>query len=421
MMCRLVAALVLLFGMAPALALTLAEPDPISIGFEAGRSRLTREGLVAVDSLALRVAQCSAGRLSIQLHHAAALPAELAAARLNSVRHRLWQLGLQPTYVLMPSKRAARDPAFIRATVDSDQGVWCGGSKPRHLAVWADAMGRYVEQPALGAPVFWRRLTPEGRRELALPLAAEAYCLQGEACDRGRAAFHWLVAQIAGREPPSRRRDWLLTIWQIGADEDVVRLEQALGVAALSVDERAHAANELIASPLPWAVIERRLLAPQLMKAYADLLQGERLVFAAVERGELDALSRLLDAAGPARACLVDRAFVYVGATEERFQAWLPHVSNWLRGVDPHYMPAWIPATCDPLATVLENAYCSNWPKEEAARFEKLWQWLSSSGVVTESPGVKAMTAPGETSSGSHCRLAPEPGDPSRFRPIPQR
>lgn len=423
---HLVAALALLLSMAPAVALTLAEPDPIAIGFEAGRSRLTRDGQVAVDSLALRVAECSADKISVQLRHDASLPAELATARLDSVRRRLWQLGLQPTYVLAPAKWAARNREFVRATVDSDQGVWCSGHKRRHLAVWADSMGRYVDNPALGAPAFWRRMTPEGRRDLALPLAIKAYCLQGEACARGRATFHWLVAEIARRELPARRRQWLRTIWQIGDDEDVERLEQGLGVEALTVDERAYAADALIASPLPWAVIERRLLEPQVMKAYGDLApsagpQEQWLVGVAAERGELESFGRLIDAAGPAKACLVDGAFRYIGATEERFRAWLPHVSNWVRGVDPSYKPPRGPAACDPFATVLVSAYCANWPKEEAARFESLWKLLSPSGVMPESPGVKAMTTPGAALSGWQCRLEPMPGDPSRFRRVPQR
>lgn len=425
---RLVAALALLLSMAPAVALTLAEPDPIAIGFEAGRSRLTRDGLVAVDSLALRVAECSADKISIQLRHDAALPAELATARLDSVRRRLWQLGLQPTYVLAPAKWAAHNREFVLATVGSDQGVWCSGNKRHHLAVWADSMGRYVEKPSLGAPAFWRRMTPEGRRDLALPLAMEAYCLQGEACARGRATFHWLVAQIALREPPARRRKWLRTIWQIGADEDVARLEQGLGVTALTVDERADAADVLIASPLPWALIERRLLEPQLMKAYGDLApsvgaspQPQWLVGEAAERGELDSFARLIDAAGPAKACLVDGAFRYIGATEERFMAWQPHVANWVRGIDPSYKPPRGLAACDPFATVLVSAYCAAWPKEEAARFESLWQSLSGSGAMPESPGLKAMTTPGAALSAWQCRLEPMPGDTSRFRQVSQR
>lgn len=425
---RLMAVLGLLFSMAPALALTVAEPEPIAIGFEAGRGRLTRDGQVAVDELALRVAECSAGRLSIQLQHDAALPAELATARMDSVRRRLWQLGLQPIYVLAPSRRATRSRELVLATVGSDQGVWCSGDQRRHLAIWADSMGRYVAKPALGAPAFWRRLTPEGRRNLALPLATEAYCLQGDDCIRGRATFHWLVAQVALHEPAARRREWLRTIWMMGEDEDVARLEQGLGVPALTVDERAHAADLLIASPLPWPVIERRLLEPELMKAYGDLApsvgagpQPQWLFGEAVARGELQSFARLLDAAGPAKACLVDGAFTYIGASEEKFLAWKPLVASWVRGVDPSYRPPRGQAPCDPFATVLVSAYCAGWPAEEAARFERLWQLLNGSDGAMKSPGVKAMTTPGAALIGWQCRLEPVPGDPSRLRQAAQR
>lgn len=419
---RLMAILALVFGMPPVLAMTLAEPDAIVIGFEAGRSRLTHQGLVAVDRLALRVAECSAAKLSIQLQHDAASPEELTTARIGSVRRRLWQMGLQATYVMVPSKRATRIGEFVRATVGSDQGVWCSGKQRRHLAVWADSLGRYVDQPAQGVPAFWLHMTPEGRRDLALPLAVEAYCMQGEECRRGRATFHWLVAQVALKEPAERRRDWLRKIWLMGEDEDVARLERALGVGPLTVKERAYAADALITSPLSWAVIERRLLEPQLMQAYGELtVDPEGLVGLAAERDELQSLARLFDAAGPAKACLVDGALWYVGATQERLVRSKPYIADWVRGMDPSHEHRRLRQPCDPLGHLFVKAYCANSPKDDVARLELLFQALGETGAVSESPGVKAMTSPNTPLDPWQCRLEPVPGDAFRFRPASQR
>lgn len=413
-----------------AAAMSTMAPDAIAILFEADSDRLTREGLVAVDRLAVRAAQCPAGELAASLQPARRVAAALTLRRLQAVRRRLVFLGLDVKVQAEPldtwERRVPRQPHVLLADVGSGSDVWCFGSEGAYLVDWAQALSRYVEDRSRPVPSFWQRLSPAARdAELALPLAMAALCADRDGCDRRPALYHWLAETALRSASTERKRLWLVNLWTLDEDAEVERFRQRWALTPLTAEERAEEAHRLVASGLPWAVIEQRLLEPGVMRRFAEAPMSAGgpgphwLLHEATRRSQLDSLDRLLDAAGPAKACLVDAALQMAANGEEDFSAWLPHVAAWGRGAGTAvHTQRYSLYRCDPTARLMMGALCGLDPAEDAitARYQTMWQKWLDAGVTPNAETVGRLAAP---AADAVCRLAPVPGEPGTFRGVP--
>jgi hypothetical protein len=415
-----------------AAAMTIAPPEAIAILFETRSHRLTREGLVAVDRLAVRAAQCPVGELTAYLQPAKAAGETLTQQRLQTVRRRLAFLGLEAKVQTKPLREWARELPMPRqghvmlADVGTDGEGWCGQRGDTYMFLWAQALGRHVEDPSQALPSFWRRLSPRVRSdELALPLAMAAFCADPGGCGRHPELYHWLAERALRGASTERKREWLVRLWTQDEEAEVERFRKRWALAPLTVEERADHTLELAASGLPWSMIERRLIEPGLMRRYAGEpaiwagSPGDSLLQEATRRHQLDSFDRLLDAAGPAKACLVEDALRLAANSEEDFSGWLAHVAAWARGAG-HAVHAtkYGPEACDPTALLMRGALCGLDPEEDAltARYQAMWQKWVNAGVTPSAETVLRLTAP---AANIVCRLEPVPGLPGTFRGVP--
>ncbi len=416
-----------------ATALSLSPPSLIALQFEAGTDRLTLEGRLALDKLAVRAGQCSPEALAVHVLPAARVEPTLTQRRIAAVQKRLDGLGLKLAVEMKPlrDKHTARPGhrGMLLADVGADGDVWCFVREESQAFTWADELGRHVEGAEPRLPAFWRRLSEQGRLSLALPLATAALCTRSSDCTRHPELYHWLAEKALPTASLTSRRWWLLNLWAQAEDPVVERFRRRWGLKPLTVDERASNAHELLTSGLPWPVIEQRLLEPGVMAEFGELpmISGgpgpQWLLYEASRRNQLDTFDRLIDAAGPAKACFVSQAFGEASEDQAQFDAWRPRFAGWARGATVPYQPRhWrgLPYTCDPVDVVLSEAFCGGNPGEVAARYEIIWDVLLASGVTNDSPKVRLYTQPAAEDFRRSCRLEPVPGQSSRFRKVEQ-
>lgn len=425
--------LAVLLGWPHAAALSIAPPRPLPLLFEVQTDRLTRDGLLALDRLAVRAAQCPAGDLAVHVQPAPSAHTRLTAKRIAVVQARLQRLGLKLTVASKPLRASASDGGRPRrrdvllADVGTDEDVWCGLRAGSQILDWAQELGRHVDDATAEAPAFWRWMSTQVKvRELALPLAIAAYCDGALECDRRPALFHWLAAQALEAVPVERRRQWLLALWTLAEDSEVERFRARWSLSPLTVDERAGLAHEMAASGLPWAVIERRLLGPGVMERFGrtPVIAGgpgpHWLLEAAERRGQLDSFNRLIEAAGPAKACFVDDAFRLAAVLDDKYDIWKPHFAHWARGLaalpqrnGPDYL------SCNPVARFLLD--CSLADADALPRYRAIWTALRQAGVTTTSPGVQSLLAHGFAVEKLQCAEEASPRAEPRFAPVPAR
>ncbi len=420
-------------GGSPVAAMSIMPPDPIPLRFEARTDRLTRDGFAALDELAVRAAQCPTNELDVHVWPAKNADMALTKRRLSVVRERLGRLGLKLAVELKPLRTSARARPRHRDALWADAGaaddVWCYLREGSILFAWAEEMGRYVDGATPTPPAFWQRLSGRGRDLLAMPMAIAALCGEAQGCTRHTELFHWLADQALEKAGIETRRGWLLHLWAKAEDPDVERFQRRWKLAALTLEERGGYAHEMVNSGLPWPVIERRLLDPGLMTNFGEqpMIAGgpgpHWLFYTASRRGQLDAFDRLIDAAGPAKACFVAQAFEAAGVDQEQFDQWRPHFADWARGATVPYQPRYmrgLPNACDPVAVVLSEAFCVD-PDDSAARYESIWHVLVGSGVAHDAPSVRLFTEPAVEGIRQPCRLEPVPGQQLRFRRVESR
>ena len=420
-------------GGSAASAFSTSPPAGIALQFEARTDRLTREGLLALDELAVLAGQCPAEALAVHVLPAAGVEMSLTQRRIASVQKRLDRLGLKLAVEMKPlrhegaSRPRRRD--VLLADVGADDDVWCDLRKGSQAFTWADELGRHVEGAEPRLPAFWQRLSKQGRLSLALPLASAALCAESSGCTRHPELYHWLAEKALPTASLKSRRSWLLNLWAQAEDADVERFRRRWGLVPLAVEERAAQADTLAVSGLPWAVIEQRLLQPGVMARFGErpMIAGgpgpHCLFYTASRRGQLDAFDRLIDAAGPAKACFAAQAFEAAGVDQEQFDQWRPHFADWARGATVPYQPRYmrgLPNDCDPVAVVLREAFCVD-PDDSAARYESIWHVLVGSGVAHDAPSVRLFTEPAVEGIRQPCRLEPLPGQQLRFRRVESR
>lgn len=417
---------------ASALAMSILPPEPVAILFESRTDRLTRDGQIAVDRLAVRGAQCPGGELAVHVLPAANAEAALTRKQAAAVQDRLKRLGLNVVAALEPLRwRETHPPArrnVLLADVATDDDVWCHLREESHIFVWAAEMAQFVEGHAPSAPAFWQRLSSSARLDsLALPLATAALCPGTEKCESHPELFHWLAERALRRASSEDRRWWLLQLWTFAVDEHVNRFSKRFGLAPLTVAERAGQAHELSESRLPWTVIEQRLLEPEVMQRFGEkqMIAGgpgpHWLLDAAIRRGQLDSYDRLLDAAGPAKTCIVEGAFHEAFSQEERLEVLRPHFANWVRGLGTPFRPQGRFYDCNPAALIAAMAFCGDEQNDAANEGLLLWNALLQAGVTLDSPAIRASLAtkgargPKESAL---CRLERVPGSTTRLRPV---
>ncbi|KQV86509.1 hypothetical protein [Pelomonas sp. Root1237] len=407
-------------------AMTIMPPAPIPLQFEARTDRLTRDGLVALNELAVRAAQCPANELALHLSPAKRAQTALAKRRVATVQKRMEQLGLKLVVEMKPLRDGQARPRHrdtLLADVGAADDVWCDLRAGSQAFAWAEAMGQYVEGAEPRMPAFWQRLSKQGRSGLAMPLAVAAVCA-GPGCTRHPELYHWLAEQSLREASMQTRRWWLLQLWARAEGAEVERFRQRWGLAPLTLQERAGHAHELAAGGLPWAVIEQRLREPEVMSYFGEqpmILGGPGphwLLGVATQQGQLDAFDRLIEAAGPAKGCFVMAAFWEAGGDQEQFEAWRPHFASWARGATVPYQPKNSPVSCNPVAAVLREAFCTGNAADVAARYEAIWDILLEAGVTLESPAVRLFTEPAAEGARQPCRLEPIPGYASRLRQV---
>jgi hypothetical protein len=415
-------------GSPAATALSSSPPAAIALQFEARTDRLTHEGLLAVDKLAVRAGQCPAKALAVHVLPAHRVDPALTQRRISAVQRRLDRLGLKLT-VAMKSLRnedavAPRHRGMLLADVGADDDVWCSLRAGSQAFTWADELGRHVEGAEPRLPAFWQRLSEQGRLSLALPLATAALCADASDCKRHLELYHWLAEKTLPTVSSEGRRWWLLNLWAQAEDADVERFWRRWALVPLTVEERAGHAHELAGGGLPWAVIEQRLLQPGVMARFGEqpmILGGPGphwLLHAASRRGQLEAFDRLIDVAGPAKACFTEMALWGAGGDQEQFDAWKPHFARWAQGALTPHQAQGSPVSCNPVALVAREAFCGPMPDDVSARFEAIWDVLQQAGVTFDTPAVRQLIAPGD--GRQPCKLEPVPGSTTRLRRVAQ-
>lgn len=417
-------------GGSAASALSISPPAAIALQFEARTDRLTREGLVALDKLAVRAGQCPTQALAVHILPAMRAEPALTQRRIAVVQKRLERLGLTLAVEMKPLREEdtvrPRHRGMLLADVGADNDVWCDLRAGSQAFTWADELGRHVEGAEPRLPAFWQRLSEQGRLSLALPLATAALCAESSGCTRHPELYHWLAEKALPTASPKGRRWWLLNLWAQAEDAEVERFRRRWTLAPLTLEERGGQAHELAAGGLPWAVIERRLLQPGVMARYGGqpMISGgpgpHWLLSAASRRGELDSFDRLINAAGPAKTCFVAEAFRRAAALEDQFEVLKPHFANWSRGIATPYSPPQAFDACNPLEEVLVGAFCEPVSEDDgmARRYQVIWAVLQQAGITKDTPAVQSLFVPGQEVRAWQCKLEPEPGSASRFRPV---
>lgn len=397
-----------------AVAMTLVPPPPLSIAFESRTARLTQAGLVAVDELAARAAQCPATGLVVRVQPARAADRTVTQRRMAAVRARLLGFGLKLRFIQGPLVRSwsAEDASRPRADallaeVGAGDDVWCDLREGSQIFGWAHQLGRFVEGGTSVMPAFWQQMSMSVRLQaLALPLAKAAYCDGAPQCNRHPALYTWLAEQALPASSIDVRRDWLLALWTMADDAEVEAFRSRWALLPLTVEERASGADWLVSGALPWAVIERRLMEPGLMPMFGGRLPPQSLLYAATQRGELDSFDRLLDAAGPTKSCLVVDAFFRAVGDEEHFEVWRPHFGNWARGVSVPYQEAGRgDLSCNPAGWILRE--CAVAEGDEIRRVAVIWKVLRQAGITTDSPAIQALKTPDVAVEQRQCELPP--------------
>lgn len=412
-----IATLAALLLFAPhAFAMMLVPPSPLSVAFEPRTERLAPEGLEAVDQLAVRAAQCPATGLVVRVQPARGVGRALTQRRMAAVRARLLGLGLKLRVVQEPLdgswSREGREPPqdhVLDAEVGAGADVWCHLREGSQIFGWAQQLARHVQGATPGMPAFWQNMSSSVRlRELALPLAKAAYCDGALRCNRHPALYAWLAEQALAEAPTHVRRDWLSALWTMADDAAVEAFTSRWALPPLTIEEQASVAEGLVASGLPWAVIERRLMQPGLMPLFASRPMSaggsgpHGLLSAAARRGELDSFDRLIDAAGPAKPCLVANAFFRAVGGEEDFKAWQPHFGKWAQGVSVPYQPQGLDMlSCNPAGWVLLD--CAIAEGDEAVRHAEIWKALQQAGITTASPAIQSLKTRGIAVEGLQC------------------
>lgn len=386
-------------------AMTLVPPELLAIAFESRTARLTAEGLQTVDRLAVRAAQCPATGLVVRVRPARGADKVVTQRRIAAVRARLAGLGLELRVVQGPLTRSWSsqdrnpDAHVLNAEVSAGSDVWCHPRQGSQIFEWARQLGRHVEGVAPEMPVFWQQMSASVRLlELARPLAKAAYCDGALTCDRHPALYTWLAEQALPKASADIRRDWFFALWTMAGDAEVEAFRSRWSLSPLTVEERVEGADRLASSGLPWATIEHRLMAPGLMPLFASrpMVGGgpgpQALLAAAVRRGELESFDRLVEAAGPAKACLVTDAFRRAVGLAEEFEALRAHFGNWSRGMSVPYQEDDLDdLSCNPAGWVLLE--CNLAQGDEADRVAVIWQALRQAGVTTTSPAIQALKA----------------------------
>lgn len=413
-----------------ATAMSIMPPPAIALQFEARTDRLTLEGLLALDELAVRAGQCPAEGLAVHVLPATRAEPALTQRRIAVVQQRLERLGLKLAVEMKPLRgedtARPRHRGMLLADVGAEDDVWCDLRAGSQAFTWADELGRYVEGAEPRLPAFWQRLSQQGRSSLALPLATAALCAESSDCTRHPELYHWLAEKALPTASPKGRRWWLLNLWAQAEDAEVERLRRRWALAPLTLEERAGRAHELASGGLPWAVIEQRLLQPGLMMRFGGqpMISGgpgpHWLLSAASRRGELDSFDRLIGAAGPAKTCFVAEAFQRAAALEDEFEVLKPHFASWSRGIATPYSPPQAFDACNPLEGVLVGAFCQKVQEEDgmASRYQVIWGVLQQAGITKDTLAVQSLFVPGQEVRPWQCKLEPEPGSASSFRPV---
>lgn len=425
LLARLTCAGLLLLADLPALALSIAPPEPLQIRFESGQDRLTSAGEATVDRLAVRSAQCRDGRLRVVLSHRADSPPGEVESRYRAVRQRLAGLGVAPIYVNRTAKRRANGADTVWASVEAAGDEYCFNDDSQLLRQWVGQLAQHAAQPASRPPGFWVRMTPQVRREdLALPLARVAYChsesgVRPTDCTPRPEVFGWLAERVGTRQPRDMRQRWLAVAWSAVDDEALAHWQQRLRAGELPLALRAWHAGVLVGSDLPWPVVQQRLLAPGLMAEvgtqvrYSSFPTAARIVEATVARHQIDALPRLIAAAGEQATGLyweLIRVAVEVpeDADAERLLALLPaHYEGW---------PLWNSQLVEVL--VLGEHCPGMWGPQAAERYARIWQRLLATGFQPDPQALRTLTERSHSSSTGECLIRALPDQPYRFQRI---
>lgn len=421
------------FGMAMAFCgnamAFIPPPEPLHISFEAGIDRLSVEGRIAVDRLAVRAARCEDGPLRVAMSHSRSTPPSLVTARTLVVQARLARLGLKAVYVTQPT---AGQGDAMDAVVTVHGNEYCDRDNSAVLQQWAEEMARVVRRPASGMPTFWRRMSPQVRqRDLALPLAVAAYC--GAAvgsCRRNPVVLEWLTDHVARHAAMDDRQRWLWHFWTLSVDPDLARLQARLALPSLSAMDRSCLLAEIGQSDLPWETLERRVMQPDLialLQDYSACFVHEEFgpfIAAAVRNRRMDVVEQLIDATKVEKPGLLAFAITAaVGLPDEvDFEAAMGRLTAMVGTV--YGSGGAKPVVDRGTATLhlLVGAHCPQvvgWASASPSRYGQVWDRLIQAGFVPEPDVLSTLTTTGFFAPPQRCRLERVPGEPLRFRPAP--
>jgi hypothetical protein len=310
-----IAAVLPMIASTPVRAFMIPPPALLQIRFDSVTDELTPGGRVAADRLAVRAARCSDGRLRVLIRHESGTRPAQVTARYGAVRQHLSRLGVDAIYVnRFVGNGEGASASSVWASVSSEDDMHCSQVDSSLLQSWAGQLARHARQAAGGAPPFWSRMTASVRRdELAPILAATSYCAVPDSgmargpvprCMPHPMAFDWLAEQAVRQQTGDERSHWLEILWSAADASTLERWQRQLGIAALSPEDVLRWVPALVASDLRWEEVERRLLMPGLMSRvgrealYARFPFAGDVVRGALDRRRLDALPRLIEAAG---------------------------------------------------------------------------------------------------------------------------
>ncbi|WP_457423688.1 hypothetical protein [Roseateles sp. P5_E7] len=399
-------------------------PEPLPIRFEAGREQLTAAGEAAVDRLAVRGAQCSDGRLRVELRHAPGVAPEQVAARFKRIRQRLAGLGFEAIYVNLASKAGKAAPDMVQASVASNGDVYCWGTDSALLRHWVDEVSRHASRTHSREPAFWSRMAPAVRRDdLALTLAEAAYCQRPEGpwlspCVMHPEVFAWLADRVGRHQAREARESWLLALWGAADDATFARWQKRLRIPELSPEARAWKLPSLVSSDLAWPDVERRLLEPGVMHAvgawrsYRRYPGAAALVEAAAKRQQIGVLPTLIEAAGTQARAFHWELILVAGEVENDADA------QRLIRLLPSGGPVFVDEAGSMTEMLLLGAYCPNFFPGRPQRYADILEFLLERGFQLDPEMVRYMTTSAMRSSDGDCRLEALPGEPQRFRRI---
>lgn len=414
----------------PAHAFITLPPDPLLIRFDTATGDLTPDGRLAADRLAVRAAQCREGRLRVLMHHAPGIRPDQVTARYRAVRQRLSRLGIAAIYVdRFAGSGDGTSAAGAWASVSSGDDQYCSQVDSPLLQRWVDQVAGHAKQPAGRLPQFWSRMSASVRRdELALILAATSYCAVPESglhrgsvprCTPHPDAFDWLAERTARLHAGDQRRRWVEILWSAADTMTLEHWQRQLGIATLPQDALLQWVPVLMASDLPWAEIERRLLTPGLMSLVGYRSEYGRLPFAddvvrgAAGRGQFDALARLIAAAGEHADGL--HWEIVIAAAEAGDDANFEQLLRLL----PADFPAgrWNAWLTDLLVV---GASCPGLRPGSPQRHARIWERLRSAGFQPDRETFESLTSPASPGNQGACRIEQVPGEPYGFRAVRQ-